>query len=78
MSALVIGTGLALTLWILAQWVASGFGALNQQRLLFLALICLVNGVQIGAASFLLSIMALPRHIDRLPQESENTGITDT
>ena len=77
-SVLVIGTGLALTLWILAQWVASGFGALNQQRLLFFALICLVNGVQIGAASFLFSIMALPRHIDRLPPESENTGITDT
>ena len=77
-SALVIGTGLMLTLWIMAQWVASGFGALNQQRLLFFALICLVNGVQIGAASFLFSIMALPRHIDRLPPESVNTGITDT
>jgi len=77
-SALVIGTGLALALWIVAQWVASGFGALHQQRLLFFALICLVNGVQIGAASFLFSIMALPRHIDQLPPESENTGITDT
>ncbi len=77
-SALVIGTGLVLTFWIMGQWVASGFGALNQQRLLFFALICLVNGVQIGAASFLFSIMALPRHIDRLPPESENTGITDT
>ena len=40
--------------------------------------IATVNGVQIGAASFLFSIMALPRHIDRLPPESENTGITDT
>ncbi|MBU4211715.1 MAG: glycosyltransferase family 2 protein [Verrucomicrobia bacterium] len=77
-SVLVIGTGLVLTFWILAQWVASGFGALNQQRLLFFALICLVNGVQIGAASFLFSIMALPRHIDRLPPEAENTGVTDT
>jgi len=77
-SSLVIGTGLVLTLWITVQWVVSGFGALNQQRLLFFALICLVNGVQIGAASFLFSIMALPRHIDRLPPESENTGVTDT
>ncbi|MDD5676887.1 MAG: glycosyltransferase [Kiritimatiellae bacterium] len=77
-SALVIGTGLVFTFWVLAQWVASGFGALNQQRLLFFALICLVNGVQIGAASFLFSIMALPRHIDQLPPQSENTGITDT
>ncbi len=77
-SALLIGAGLVLTLWILAQWVTSGFGALNQQRLLFFAMICLVNGVQIGAASFLFSIMALPRHIDRLPPESANTGVMDT
>ncbi|MBI2441833.1 MAG: glycosyltransferase [Lentisphaerae bacterium] len=78
LAALMIGVGLALTFWILAQWLISGFGALNQQRLLFFAMICLVNGVQIGAASFLFSIMALPRHIDRLPAAVENTGITDT
>ncbi|MBI2438831.1 MAG: glycosyltransferase [Lentisphaerae bacterium] len=77
-AALMIGAGLVLALWILTQWLISGFGALNQQRLLFFAMICLVNGVQIGAASFLFSIMALPRHIDRLPPASANTGITDT
>ena len=77
-SGLTIVLGLALALWVVLSWISSGFGSLNQQRLLFFALICLVNGVQIGASSFLFSIMALPRHIDRLPPESEHTGIADT
>lgn len=77
-SGLVIALGVALTLWVVLTWISAGFGALNQQRLLFFALLCLVNGVQIGAASFLFSIMALPRHIDRLPPEAEDTGIADT
>jgi glycosyltransferase involved in cell wall biosynthesis len=77
-AGLIIVLGVALTLWVVMTWVSSGFGALNQQRLLFFALLCLVNGVQIGAASFLFSIMALPRHIDRLPPEARSTGITDT
>lgn len=74
----IIILGLALTLWVVMSWVSAGFGMLNQQRLLFFALICLVNGVQVGAASFLFSIMALPRHIERLPPEAESTGIADT
>jgi len=77
-SGIIIALGLFLTLRVVMAWVSSGFGVLNQQRLLFFALICLVNGVQIGTASFLFSIMALPRHIDRLPPEAEATGITDT
>ncbi|MFC1461679.1 glycosyltransferase family 2 protein [Verrucomicrobiota bacterium] len=70
--------GLVITLRVMVEWITSGFGPLDQQRLLFLALLYVVNGVQIGAASFLFSIMALPRHIDHLPPEAENTGITDT
>jgi len=77
-SGVVLALGVVLTLWVVMKWVSAGFGSLNQQRLLFLALICLVNGVQIGAASFLFSIMALPRHIDRMPPEAEETGIADT
>ena len=76
-SGVIIVIGIVLTAMVVITWVSSGFGALNQQRLLFLALICLVNGVQVGAASFLFSIMALPRHIDRLPPEAEKTGIAD-
>jgi len=77
-SGVVLALGVILTLWVIMKWVSAGFGSLNQQRLLFLALICLVNGVQIGAASFLFSIMALPRHIDQMPPEAEETGIADT
>lgn len=77
-SGIVVLVGLIIALRVLFEWVVSGFGPLNQQRLLFLAVLCLVNGVQVGAASFLFSIMALPRHIDRLPPAAAATGIKDT
>jgi hypothetical protein len=76
-SGLVIIGGLALTGYVVWRWIAAGFGALNEYRLLFLALLCLVNGIQIGAASYLFSIMALPRHIENLPAQAEETGISD-
>ncbi len=77
-SGLVVLVGLIITLKVMIEWVASGFGSLDQQRLLFFAVLCLVNGVQLGAASFLFSIMALPRHLDRLTREVQDTGIADT
>jgi hypothetical protein len=62
---------------VVAEWVLSGFGILNRARLLFFALLLLVDGVQLGLASYLFSIMALPRHIDVLSAEAEDTGIAD-
>jgi hypothetical protein len=62
---------------VVAKWVASGFGALDQPRALFLALLCIVNGVQIASASYLFSIMALPRHVDRRSPSAEQTGVPD-
>jgi hypothetical protein len=62
---------------VVFEWVSSGFGDLNRARLLFFALLLLVDGVQLGLASYLFSIMALPRHIDALTTENENTGIAD-
>jgi hypothetical protein len=76
-SAAVFLVGVLLVGYVVAHWGVGGFGALNKPRLLFLAIICLVNGVQIGAASFLFSIMALPRHFDRLPDEVADTGVPD-
>lgn len=70
--------GLIIALRVMIDWITSGFGPLDQQRLLFLALLYVVNGVQIGTASFLFSIMALPRHIDQLPPQAKSTGIKDT
>ncbi|NLB59796.1 MAG: glycosyltransferase [Lentisphaerae bacterium] len=77
-SGVAILLGLIITLKIIIEWFISGFGALDQQRLLFFAILCLINGVQIGAASFLFSIMALPRHLDQLPPAAQETGILDT
>lgn len=74
-SLLIALAGILIIAWVILQWVASGFGALDKPLVLFFALVCLVHGVQIGAASFLFSIMALPRHIDHLPPEAEKTGV---
>jgi len=62
---------------VVVEWVASGFGSLNRARLLFFALVILLDGLQLGLASYLFSIMALPRHIDVLAVEAEDTGIAD-
>jgi hypothetical protein len=69
--------GLLIAGWVVIEWMASGFGALNRARVLFFALLLLVNGSQMGLAAYLFSIMALPRHIDSLPPEIEQTGISD-
>lgn len=59
----------AAALWVVGvvihQWSTSGFGPLNQIRPLFLALICMINGMQMAAGGYLFSIMALPRHRGR-------------
>ncbi len=77
-SSIIFIIGFIITLSVMTKWIASGFGPLDQPRLLFLGVIYLINGVQIGAASFLFSIMALPRHIDHFSPESAKTGIQDT
>ncbi len=77
LSLALVLAALAVSAVIIGNWVRSGFGPLNQSRLLFMALIVLINGMQIGLAAYLFSIMALPRHIDTLPPQVENTGIPD-
>ena len=69
--------GLAITAVVIRDWIKTNLGELDQPGLLIMALVFLVNGVQMGAASFLFSIMALPRHIDSLPPEAEKTGVRD-
>lgn len=46
-------------------------------RLMLLCLCLIVNGLQLWLAGYLASIMALPRHSDRLPAEAEDTGMTE-
>jgi hypothetical protein len=67
--------GLGVSVWVVAEWVGRGFGDLDQSRALFLSLLCLVSGVQVATACYLFSIMALPRHIDEMPEQAVNTGI---
>lgn len=53
--------GSGIIAWITWHWAVAGFGALAKMRPLFLGLLLVVNGVQLGASAFLFSIMALPR-----------------
>lgn len=77
-SGMVIIAGVLVTFWVVVKWVFAGFGPLDMARPLFFAALCLINGIQIGAASYLFSIMALPRHLDRSPSYAEDTAVVDT
>jgi glycosyltransferase involved in cell wall biosynthesis len=53
--------GVALTIVILASWIAHGFGSLSYERLAVVAASLLIVGIQIFFSSFLLSILGLRR-----------------
>jgi glycosyltransferase involved in cell wall biosynthesis len=53
--------GIALTIVILASWIAHGFGSLSYERLAVVAASLLIVGIQIFFSSFLLSILGLRR-----------------
>lgn len=55
--------GLTVLVAVVVQWVHSGFSALDKIRVMFLGMLCLVNGTQLAAGGYLFSIMALPRHV---------------
>ena len=63
--------------YVVWHWVAKGFGDLNMMRPLFFSGLCIINGTQLGAASYLFSIMALPRQMDALAEEDQETAIRD-
>ncbi|MEI6970012.1 MAG: glycosyltransferase family 2 protein [bacterium] len=69
-------TGLAVIGVVVTRWVESDFGPLDQARVLFLAIVCLMNGTQMAAAGYLFSIMALPRHVGRLSDEAGGSSLT--
>lgn len=77
-----IGVGLLVILRVIIIWIAGSFGALNEQRLLFFGMLCVINGTQTAAAGYLFSIMALPRHLEpfapqrpqALPMHPEDPG----
>lgn len=71
--------GLAGVLFFGSQFSRSPelFQKSDTTRLMLLSLCLIVNGLQVWLAAYLASIMALPRHLDSLPAEAEDTGITD-
>ncbi len=46
-------------------------------RVLLFGMCCFVNGLQLWVASYMTSIMALPRHAELMPPEAEKTGMAD-
>lgn len=66
--------GISITAKIFFQWIASGFGPMDQAKILFFGMLCLINGTQVWAAGYVLSILALPRHLGRFPVERDSNG----
>jgi len=54
-----IAGGLYFTLRVILHWLKSGFGPLDEAKSLLLGILLLVDGVQIWAAGYLLSVMGL-------------------
>lgn len=76
-SGVLIAIGAVVGLSITGRWTAGGFGELDMARPLFFSSVCLINGVQLGATSYLFSIMALPRRIDAEAPEDGQAAIRD-
>lgn len=77
LSTAVLLIGILIVAYIVFHWGIGGFRDLNQSQLMFFAVICLLNGVQLGSASFLFSIMALPRHFESIPDDVADTSVPD-
>lgn len=71
----VVVFGFGIILKVFWVWARSGFGALNEARLLFLGLVLGLNGIQMATTAYLLSIMALSRHLEAVPPQAARTGI---
>ena len=63
--------------YVVWHWVAKGFGDLDMVRPLFFSALCIINGAQLGATSYLFSIMALPRRMDKVEPEDRETAIQE-
>jgi len=76
-SGVLIAVGAVVGVYVVGHWTVGGFGELNMARPLFFSVVCMTNGVQLGACSYLFSIMALPRRMDEMDPEDEETAIRD-
>jgi glycosyltransferase involved in cell wall biosynthesis len=76
-SGVLMLVGSALGLHVFVRWARAGFGELDMVRRFFFSAICMVNGIQVGASSYLFSVMALPRRLDREDIATADTAIRD-
>lgn len=76
-SGLLIALGAVVGIHVVGHWGAKGFGALDMSRPLFFGALCIINGVQLGACSYLFSMMALPRRMDRVDPASKGRALQD-
>lgn len=74
LSVVLIFMGGALGGWVVWQWASGGFGQLNMVRPLFFSTLCMINGAQIGASSYLFSIMALPMRMKKNMPDDTGTS----
>ena len=76
-SAILLGLGAVIVLVeILGPWPLAP-GNTDAARLMVFSVICMVNGVQLWVTCYLLSVMALPRHLDAVPPAVEDTATRD-
>ena len=61
LGAVLIVLGVGIAGWIVATWIHHGFGGLADERLLVLASMFIIVGIQVFFSSFLLSILGLRR-----------------
>jgi glycosyltransferase involved in cell wall biosynthesis len=61
LGVLTILVGLALEIWVVAEWIDRGFGRLAEERLAIVAATVMIIGVQIFFTSFLVSVLGLRR-----------------
>lgn len=71
------GLGFVAIVIIVGLWLFRLLHTPVMKRLLILSLCSFVNGIQLYVSSYMVSIMALPRHIDHMPAEAENTAAAD-
>lgn len=71
----IVVLGLVIILRVFWVWMRTGFGPLNEARLLFLGLVLGLNGIQMATTAYLLSIMALSRHLEETHPQISRTGI---
>ncbi len=77
LSGVLVLIGVILGGYVAWEWVAEGSSGLHMLRPLIFSTLCIINSAQLGAACYLFSIMALPRRMNIVAPEDEETAIVE-